>query len=70
MDRLVDLIKVYDHDLDDGICDYLIHHFEKNPTRHKKVSRNKTPNFTEYNLTRHSKKDKNLEQLNKFITSQ
>jgi hypothetical protein len=28
MDRLVDLIKVYDHDLGDEICDYLICHFE------------------------------------------
>ena len=69
MDRLVDLIKVYDHDLDDGICDYLIHHFEKNPTRHKKVSRNKTPNFTEYNLTRHSKKDDKTKKIYDHLVS-
>ena len=28
MDRLVDLIKIYDNDLDDEVCDYLIEHFE------------------------------------------
>ena len=52
MERLVDLIRVYDNALDDYTCAYLIEHFEKSKRRHKKVSRNRTPNFTEYNLTR------------------
>ena len=50
MDRLVDLIKVYDNDLEDDVCDYLVYHFEKSFNRHKKTLRNRTPNFTEYNL--------------------
>ena len=52
MERLVDLIRVYDNDLDDYTCTHLIEHFERSKKRHKKVSRNRTPNFTEYNLTR------------------
>tara|TARA_B100001996_G_scaffold363227_1_gene331326 strand:+ start:62 stop:721 length:660 start_codon:yes stop_codon:yes gene_type:complete len=52
MERLVDLIKVYDNALDDYTCEYLTEHFERSKRRHKKVSRNRTPNFTEYNLTR------------------
>ena len=68
MDRLVDLIKVYDNDLDDEICDNLIEHFENSNRRHKKVYRNKTPNFTEYNLTRHAnKKDKTKKIYNHLI---
>ena len=45
MDRLVDLIKVYDNDLEDDVCDYLVYHFEKSFNRHKKTLRNRTPNF-------------------------
>ena len=52
MERLVDLIRVYDNALDDYTCAYLIEHFEKSKRRHKKVAKNRTPNFTEYNLTR------------------
>ena len=52
MERLVDLIRVYDNALDGYTCAYLIEHFERSKRRHKKVSRNRTPNFTEYNLTR------------------
>ena len=54
MDRLVDLIKVYDNDLEDDVCDYLVYHFEKSFNRHKKTLRNRTPNFTEYNLSRNA----------------
>ena len=49
MERLADLIRVYDNDLDDYTCDHLIEHFERSKKRHKKVSRDRTPNFTEYN---------------------
>jgi len=58
MDRLVDLIKVYDNDLEDDVCDYLVYHFEKSFNRHKKTLRNRTPNFTEYNLSRNAWRDK------------
>ena len=67
MDRLVDLIKVYDHDLGDEICDYLICHFEKSSSRHKKVFRNKTPNFTEYNLTRHANKNDKTKKIYDYL---
>ena len=63
MDRLVDLIKVYDNDLDDEICDYLIQQFEKSSSHHKKVLRNKTPNFTEYNLTKHANKKNKTKKI-------
>ena len=67
MDRLVDLIKVYDHDIGDEICDYLICHFEKSSSRHKKVFRNKTPNFTEYNLTRHANKNDKTKKIYDYL---
>ena len=51
MERLVDLIKVYDNALDDYTCEYLTEHFERSKRRHIKVARNRTPNFTEYDLS-------------------
>ena len=51
MERLVDLIKVYDNALDDYTCEYLTEHFERSKRRHIKVVRNRTPNFTEYDLS-------------------
>jgi len=63
MECLVDLIKVYDNDLDDYMCDQLIDHFEKSHHNHKKVSRNRTPNFTEYNLTRDASKNNRTQKI-------
>ena len=63
MERLVDLIRVYDDDLDDYTCDHLIEHFERSRRRHKKVSRNKTPNFTEYNLSRNAWRNKRTKKV-------
>ena len=63
MERLADLIRVYDNDLDDYTCDHLIGHFERSKKRHKKVSRDRTPNFTEYNLSRHAGKNKRTKKI-------
>ena len=63
MERLADLIRVYDNDLDDYTCDHLIEHFERSKKRHKKVSKERTPNFTEYNLSRHAGKNKRTKKI-------
>ena len=69
MDRLVDLIKIYDHDLGDEICDYLVCHFEKSSSRHKRILRNKNPNFTEYNFSRHAKRKDKTKKIFNFLTN-
>ena len=63
MDRLVDLIKIYDNDLDDKTCNYLINHFENTSQKHKKILRNRTPNFTEYNLSRNAWRNKESKKI-------
>ena len=70
MDRLVDLIKVYDNDLEDDICDYLVYHFEKSFNRHKKTLRNRTPNFTEYNLSRNAWRNKKTKKIYDLLINQ
>ena len=70
MDRLVDLIKVYDNDLEDDVCDYLVYHFEKSFNRHKKTLRNRTPNFTEYNLSRNAWRNKKSKKIYDLLVNQ
>ena len=41
----------------------MIEHFERSKKRHKKVFRDRTPNFTEYNLSRHAGKNKRTKKI-------
>jgi hypothetical protein len=67
MDRLVDLIKVYDNALDYDICDFLIDYFESNEDIQENVSCNRKPNFVQINLTENSKKSKDIEDVHQNI---
>jgi len=51
MDRLVDLIRVYDNALDSSICEYLVELFESKKDLHERLENDKKPNFTQLNLT-------------------
>jgi len=60
MDRLVDLIKVYDNALDDDICDFLIDYFESNEDIQENINCNRKPNFCSNKFNRtFQKKQKN-----------
>jgi hypothetical protein len=61
--ELTELIKVYDNALDKDICNFLIDVFENNSDKHERYDQNKTPNFTQFNLTRYSDDHKKLHNV-------
>lgn len=56
MNNLLDYVKVYDDLLDIDTCNKLINTFEKNQELHERYESNKTPQFTQLNLTSHQLK--------------
>lgn len=56
MKNLLDYVKVYDNVLPKNICDKLIDSFEKNPNLHERYENNKSPQFTQLNVTSHQLK--------------
>lgn len=62
MDRLVDLIKVYDDALSHNTCDYLINVFESSEDYHEKIENDRKPNFTQYNLTQNIDAENDIEK--------
>ena len=67
MERLTDFIQVYDNALENNICDYLIEHFEISEKNHKRILRNRSPNFTQYNLSRHAWKNGKTNQIYRYL---
>ena len=61
--KLIDLIHVHENAIDKDTCQLLIDVFEKNKNNHERVDKNRTPNFTQFNLTEHSNDNKELHNL-------
>ncbi len=62
MDRLVDLIKVYDDALSNNACDYLINIFNNSVDHHEEIKNDRKPNFTQYNLTSNIDHENDIEK--------
>jgi hypothetical protein len=67
MDKLYDLIKVYDDVLEPEICEKLIEKFEKLSDKHERIDNDRKPNFTQFNLTANIGGDEELDSLHKYL---
>jgi len=67
MDRLVDLIKVYDNALDSNVCEYLIELFENKEDVHERLENNRKPNFTQINLTEISEESPDVQDAHSIV---
>lgn len=67
MDRLVDLIHIYENALDTEVCNSLISLFEKTSDLHEIIKNDGAPNFTQLNLTQHSNKNNELNEIHNQI---
>jgi prolyl 4-hydroxylase len=67
--KLNDFIHVYDDVLSKETCDFLIEVFENNSDKHERIEKNKTPNFTQFNLTENSKLSDKIEEIHNLIIS-
>ena len=52
--ELNDLVHIYNNVLNSSTCRLLIDVFEKNQDKHERIEQNRTPNFTQFNLTQYS----------------
>mgnify|MGYP003662118389 CR=1 FL=1 len=46
MDRLIDLVKIYDNAIEKNVCDFLINAFDTLEDKHEKIENDRKPNFT------------------------
>lgn len=67
MDRLVDLIHVYDDILSEKDCSFLIDYFELNTSKHERFDNDGAPNFTQLNLTNCKTENLRVENLHKQL---
>lgn len=67
MDKISDLIQVYDNALDKNICNLLIEKFETLVEKQEKVNQNNKPNFTQLNLTEVCNESSELNYLHQFL---
>ena len=67
MDKLYDLIKVYDDALEPEICEKLIEKFENLSDKHERIDNDRKPNFTQFNLTANIDGDEELDSLHKYL---
>ena len=67
MDKLFDLIKVYDDALEPEICEKLIEKFENLSDKHERIDNDRKPNFTQFNLTANIDGDEELDSLHKYL---
>ena len=67
MDKLSDLIRVYDNALDSRICALLMQKFEELETEQERVEQQKKPDFTQINLTQISNKTSELNYLHQLL---
>lgn len=67
MDRLVDLIKVYENSIEEDICEYLIELFDNSESKHQRVEQDKKPNFTQFNLTEFQEKNTKSGEVHSYL---
>ena len=64
---LDDLIHLYENALDFDTCDFLIEFFDQSLEHHEILEQEGKPNFTQINLTKHSKTTDKLNKVHKDI---
>lgn len=67
--ELRDFIKTYDNAIAENVCDFLIETFESNEHKQERVEENKTPNFTQYNLTENRSDSEDLNSVHNYLIS-
>jgi hypothetical protein len=67
MDKLYDLIKVYDNVLEAEVCEKLIENFEKVSDKHERIDNDRKPNFTQFNLTENANENEELNFLHQYL---
>ena len=67
MDKLSDLIRVYDNALDSRICALIMQKFEEMEGEQERVEHQRKPDFTQLNLTQVSNKTPELFYLHQFL---
>jgi prolyl 4-hydroxylase len=67
MDKLTDLVRIYENSLNQNICNLLIEKFETLTNEQEKIQRQNKPNFTQVNLTKICDKSSELSYLHQFL---
>ena len=65
--KLTDFIHIYENVLDSKVCQSLIDIFESNNDKHERFDRNRTPNFTQFNLTENSKLSNEISNIHQLV---
>jgi prolyl 4-hydroxylase len=65
--ELNELIKVYDDVLDFQICQTLINLFENNNDRQERIENQRTPNFTQFNLTENCQISEEISNIHNYL---
>lgn len=65
--NLNDFIHVYEDAIESQYCEKLVEYFEENKDSHERINQNKVPNFTQLNLTQHSKDNKEIDNLHSYL---
>jgi hypothetical protein len=67
MDKIKDLIRVYDDALESNICEFLINTFEQNSDKHERIDNEKKPNFTQFNLTKYHELSEDTIKVHNYL---
>jgi hypothetical protein len=67
--KLNNLIYIHDDILELQTCEFLINLFESSNDKHERMDQNKTPNFTQYNLTENHKQSQEVENIHNYLIS-
>jgi hypothetical protein len=69
MDRLIDLVKIYDNAIEKNVCDFLINVFDTLEDKHEKIENDRKPNFTQLNLTEISSDSDEISEIHNYLIS-
>lgn len=69
MDRLIDLVKIYDNAIEKNVCDFLIDAFDTLEDKHEKIENDRKPNFTQLNLTEISSDSDEISEIHNYLIS-
>jgi len=67
MDELKDLIQIYDDALESNVCDFLISMFEQVTDKQEKITNDRKPNFTQFNLTQNRELTEEVNQVQNHL---
>lgn len=65
--ELNEFVHIYDDVLETHVCEFLINLFENSIDKQERIEQNKTPNFTQYNLTENHKQSQDVENVHNYL---